>query len=126
MRLFSLPAYDLKRILYDSSTGKSSLVIIINYRGMAKLSAIPKLLEHLITLQTTHFYSSLISTSKHGPIRYRLTTADFSKALDPVSNSLLLLKLSYLWFPNNLLKWIESILSNHTQRVLFNITSGVL
>lgn len=58
---------------------------------------------------------------------------DFSKAFDRVDISLLLFKLSKLGFNPRLLKWIESYLTDRTQRVRFkgnlskivNVTSGV-
>lgn len=114
-----------------------------NYRGIAKLSDIPKLFEKIITDRLIHMVGSLISPYQHGFVRGRSTTTnlleltchvsngfsegcqtdviytDFSKAFDTISHELLLFKLDTLGFPPRLLSWISSYLRDRTQRVLF-------
>lgn len=116
---------------------------VSNYRGIAKLSAIPKLLEKIITGMLTHQVSSLLSPFQHGFRKSRstitnvleLTTCvndgfkdrlqtdvvytDFSKAFDKVNHELLLIKLNSMGFSNSLLSWLRSYLTNRVQRVLF-------
>lgn len=117
---------------------------ITNYRGIAKLSAIPKLFEKIITDQLTQFVSSQITVSQHGFIKGRSTSTnllefttlvingfkqsqqtdviytDFSKAFDCVNHNLLLKKMSLMGFPTTVLNWIESYLTDRKQQVLFN------
>jgi len=117
---------------------------ISNYRGIAKLSSIPKLFEKIITCQLQHHCRSIISPCQHGFTRCRSTSTnlleftslitrgflthhqtdviytDFSKAFDSVNHRILIYKLSLLGFPPNLLEWILSYLSNRTQMVCFN------
>lgn len=116
---------------------------ISNYRGIAKLSAIPKLFEKLITEMLSHQVSSLLSPKQHGFRKSRSTITnlleltsivndgfikkkqtdavytDFSKAFDKVNHDLLLFKLDLLGFSVMLLKWIESYLKNRKQYVKF-------
>jgi len=111
-----------------------------NYRGISKLSAIPKTFERIITSQLQHLCSSLISPCQHCFVKRRSTTTnlleltsfvldgfnkklqtdviytDFSKAFDSVNHSLLLFNLDQLGFPNNLL---TCYLNGRSQRVLF-------
>ena len=118
--------------------------MISNYRGIAKLSAIPKLLEKIITEQITHFVASTVSPKQHGFLKgcstvtnllefasttidgfsNRLQTdtifTDFSKAFDRVDHKLLLLKLDKIGFPGSLVNWIKSYLSSRRQCVVFN------
>jgi Reverse transcriptase (RNA-dependent DNA polymerase) len=59
---------------------------------------------------------------------------DYCKAFDCVTREKLLFKLYAYGIPSNLLKWIDSFLSNRTQRTRvgsslsdsFNLTSGVV
>jgi len=84
----------------------------MSYRGMWKLSAIPKLFENIITHRSEHSYRSLNSARQHGFIKRRSTTTilldytlfatnrfeknfltdvvctDFSKAFDSVNHPL--------------------------------------
>lgn len=114
-----------------------------NYRGIAKLSAIPKLFELLITRKLLHSLRSIISPCQHGFLQGKSTVTnlleftsivfsnfssklqtdaiytDFSKAFDRVDLSLLLLKLDLIGFPIQLLNWLKSYLLNRTQCVLF-------
>lgn len=117
---------------------------VSNYRGIAKLSAIPKLFEKCITDFLVHQISSLITPIQHGFRRgystmtniLQLTTlvnhgftkgqytdviyTDFSKAFDKVNHNLLLNKLSLMGFGGTLLSWIKSYLMCRSQSVRFN------
>jgi len=119
---------------------KGAKVNVQNYRGISKLSAIPKTFERIITSQLQHLCSSLISPCQHCFVKRRSTTTnlleltsfvldgfnkklqtdviytDFSKAFDSVNHSLLLFNLDQLGFPNNLL---TCYLNGRSQRVLF-------
>lgn len=114
-----------------------------NYRGIAKLSSIPKLLEKMLTDNLSHHVSCLLSSCQHGFRKSRstitnilqLTTTvnegfvrglqtdviytDFSKAFDKVNHNLLLTKLSHMGFTDSFLKWLRSYLTNRTQQVKF-------
>lgn len=114
-----------------------------NYRGIAKLSFIPKLFEKIVTERLIHMAGNLVSPYQHGFLKGKSTSTnllelcnhvfhaftvgcqtdviytDFSKAFDTVDHELLLLKLDSLGFPPRLLKWISSYLKDRTQRVLF-------
>lgn len=117
---------------------------VSNYRGIAKLSAIPKLFEHVITEQLNHSLRSLISSCQHGFFKGRSTSTnllefttsintgfsnghqsdavfmDFSKAFDSVNHKLLLMKLCKSGFSPALIKWLKSYLTERTQKVLVN------
>uniref|UniRef100_A0A0A1X4N6 Probable RNA-directed DNA polymerase from transposon BS n=1 Tax=Zeugodacus cucurbitae TaxID=28588 RepID=A0A0A1X4N6_ZEUCU len=117
-----------------------------NYRGIAKMSAIPKLFEAIVTDQITFLISPLISFSQHGFCKGKSTVTnllefvnhvsmgfrdnkntdviytDFSKAFDRVNHSILLQKLNLLGFQPRLLEWVSSYLTNRKQQVLFNNT----
>lgn len=116
---------------------------VSNYRGIAKLSAIPKLFEKLITDILSYQVSSIISPDQHGFRKGHSTVTnlmefssividgfvagkqtdaiytDFSKAFDKVNHELLLYKLNIIGLSLNLLKWIRSYLVNREQSVLF-------
>lgn len=116
---------------------------IANYRGIAKLSAIPKLFEKLVTSRLVHKFSGIVTSHQHGFVKGRSTVSnlleftslaleaftlrlqtdviytDFSKAFDTVSHGLLIHKLNLMGFPPGLLRWISSYLSGRTQRVKF-------
>lgn len=116
---------------------------IENYRGIAKLSAIPKLFEKLVTNRLLHFVGCLFSPYQHGFVRGRSSTTnlleltshifaafrakcqmdviytDFSKAFDTVVHNLLIYKLDIIGFPSNLLHWVSSYLNGRTQKVRF-------
>lgn len=120
-----------------------SKIEVSNYRGIAKLNAIPKLLEKILTDILSHQTSSLLSTRQHGFCKLRSTTTnllefttlinngfvnklqtdviytDFSKAFDKVNHVILLQKLSLMGFSIPALKWLSSYLSNRTQQVKF-------
>ena len=121
-----------------------SLTNVSNYRGIAKLSAIPKLFEKLITDVISHKVQPILSPYQHG-FRSGLSTitnliqfsstvikgfiqrnqtdtiyTDFSKAFDRVNHELLIYKLNQIGFSINLVKWISSYLRNRSQVVLFD------
>lgn len=122
--------------------------VISNYRCIAKLSAIPKLFELLVSRRILHYIKSIISPCQHGFMKGRSTITnllefachvhkgfvnkqqtdviytDFSKAFDTVVHKLLLQKLDLMGFPTSLLNWISSYLHNRTQRVIFNDVSS--
>jgi len=115
-----------------------------NYRGIAKLSCIPKVFEHIVTDSITPLVSPIISPQQHGFMKGRSTVTnllefssyvhdgfskgkqtdviftDFTKAFDRLCIPLLLHKLDVVGFSPKLLRWIESYLSNRSQRVLYN------
>lgn len=117
---------------------------IINYRGIAKLNAIPKLFEKCITDSLVHQVSPLLTPCQHGFRKgssamtniLQLTTlvnegftsgqqtdviyTDFSKAFDKVNHKLLLKKLDKMGFDNTYLSWLKSYLICRTQSVKFN------
>lgn len=114
-----------------------------NYRGIAKLSAIPKLFEKLVAAKIVHLLQSIISPQQHGFIKGRSTVTnllefvshvfsafssklqtdviytDFSKAFDKVNHNLLLWKLDMMGFSSKFLRWLSSYLKDRTQSVLF-------
>lgn len=117
---------------------------ISNYRGIAKLSAIPKLFEKLVTDHLCHHVSSVLSPFQHGFRKgcstvtnlLQFTTlvnrafvnkkqtdvvyTDFSKAFDKVNHLLLIKKLHLMGFTQSCLNWIYSYLTNRKQNVVFN------
>ena len=121
---------------------------IENYRGIAKLSIIPKLLEKIITDRIMYQVSSLISPYQHGFQKNCSTTSnliqltsainrgflinkqtdviytDFSKAFDKVNHILLVKKLKLIGFSNLCIEWIYSYLSNRTQSVRFRSSTS--
>lgn len=122
-----------------------------NYRGIAKLSSIPKLLEKFITDHLSHYVSSFMSPYQHGFRKgcstttnlLQLTTiinrgfvnsqqtdaiyTDFSKAFDKVNHTLLLYKLNLMGFTPNSLNWIKTYLCDRKQNVLYknNISKNI-
>jgi len=140
--IFTVPSY-MEGVLCDSSSKKGSKLDASNYRGISKLSAIPKRFENVIIPHLQHLCRSIISPCQHGFMKRRLTTTnlleltsfviqgfknnlqrdviytDFSKAFDSVNHYLLVRKLDPLSFPVDLLNWISSYLNGRTQQVLF-------
>jgi len=55
---------------------KSSKVEACNYRGISKLSEVPKLIENIITSDLQHLCRSVISPCQHGFIKRRSTTTN--------------------------------------------------
>ena len=123
---------------------------IKNYRGISKLSSLPKLFEMIICDYLYFNMKSLFAIEQHGFIRNRSTTSnlimitskicnafesknqldvvytDFSKAFDSTQFNILLKKLDDSGFSPPLLKWIESYLVNRKQTVCINGTSSKL
>lgn len=115
-----------------------------NYRGIAKLSFVPKLFESLICEHISFFTKSLIPFTQHGFTKGRSTTtnlleftahtlnamemgkqvdtfyADFSKAFDRIDHVLLCGKLTNLGFPSFWVEWIYSYLTHRKQRVMID------
>lgn len=114
---------------------------IKNYRGISKLSVIPKLFEKII--YDTLFYAvrPQLVNQQHGFINRRSTESnlcqlidyamnamdkgyqvdviytDYSKAFDKISHSLLIHKLQTFGIHGNLLRWLTSYLRDRTQAV---------
>lgn len=117
---------------------------ITNYRGIAKLSAMPKLFEAVLTTDLTFKVKSIITPHQHGfclgksTLTNLLTLSttvsegfasklqtdvgyfDFSKAFDQLNHRILFKKLSRLGFSDNYLQWITQYLTGRTQCVSFN------
>lgn len=122
-------------------TGKRSMVE--NYRGIAKLSEIPKLFEKLVCDQLYIYAQPIIYTQQHGFMKGRSTATnlveftsfakksiemgfqvdviftDFSKAFDKMIHKILLFKLEKLGFNTSILNWIRSYLHKRMQFVKF-------
>ena len=107
---------------------------IENYRGIAKLSAIPKIFEKIVKDKIYVLISQRISTHQHGFLAGKSTITnlvsftkyvldsieagyqvdviytDFSKAFDKVDHNILIGKLSNLGIPSNFLNWVTTYL----------------
>lgn len=116
---------------------------IKNYRGICKLSCIPKMFESIVSNFVWFYCNKIISSQQHGFVKGRSTCTnlieltskivshfekgqqtdviytDFSKAFDRVNHNLLLLKLKALGFPSWLNLWVASYLRDRTQQVIF-------
>ena len=114
---------------------------IENYRGISILSAIPKLLESILTDEIFKTYKRYINPTQHGFYQGRSTATnlavyqnflvssieqghqvdsiytDLFKAFDSVHHLLLLKKLSEIGISGSYLCWIQSYLSGRRQRV---------
>lgn len=112
-----------------------------NYRGICKLSAIPKLFESIVKCKLEFFIKEHISVSQHGFVSGRSTATnlvyftssvlnsfergcqvdtvytDFSKAFDSVNHNVLIHKLKCFGFHSSMLRWISSFLRNRVQLV---------
>lgn len=119
-----------------------------HYRGIAKLSAIPKVMEKMICDCVSYHWSSIICDSQHGFMKKRSTASnllnfttstirnftygyqtdciytDFSKAFDKVDHDLLVVKLLKIGFSPWFINWIKSYVSNRIQYVLLNETKS--
>jgi len=119
-----------------------------NYRGIAKLSCIPKVFEHIVTDSITPLVSPIMSFEQHGFMKGRSTVTnllefssyvhdgfakgkqtdvvytDLTKAFDRLCIPRLLHKLDSAGFSPKLLRWIKSYLSNRSQKVLFKNTTS--
>lgn len=117
---------------------------IKNYRGIAKLSSIPKLFESIITDDLSFKVKSVISPFQHGFCKGRSTVTnlltltslisdgfkhkcqtdvgyfDFSKAFDQLNHRILISKLSNYGISNCYIEWIMQYLSQRVQSVCFN------
>ena len=130
---------------------------IKNYRGIAIISCIPKLFESIVNKRIFEQVKNSITINQHGFFKGRSTATnllefvnftlaamdrgnyvetlytDYSKAFDRVDITLLIFKLKRIGLDNQLVKWIESYLTNRTQFVRFKghlsdpvkVTSGV-
>lgn len=130
---------------------------VCNYRPICKIPIIPKLFEKIVYNKLVFLLKEVISPLQHGFVNGRSTTTnlvvfnnylvnslecgfqcdvvytDFSKAFDRVNHSILLSKLKKIGFFSSILKWLESYLTDRTQRVQINnilsdsvnVTSGV-
>lgn len=119
------------------------LLNVSNYRGIAKLSAVPKLFEKVVTGFVSHNVASLLHPCQHGFRKGHSTVTnllqfsaevmegfarreqtdviytDFSKAFDKVNHGLLLFKLDRMGFGCNFLSWLSSYLVDREQVVSF-------
>lgn len=128
-----------------------------NYRPVSLTCICSKMLEHIILHNMSSKLNDILIPQQHGFRKglsctsQLLTTTqsimrevdkggcvqaavlDFSKAFDKVSHSLLMSKLFYFGFSNDILSWILDFLSDRSQRVVLNgfssnaetVTSGV-
>jgi hypothetical protein len=114
---------------------------IENYRGIAILSAIPKLFEKLVVDRIYFKLKEKITINQHGFMKCRSAVSnlmeftsfcvkamengcqvdavytDFSKAFDRLNHLLLLKKLRTYGFVSRMYRWIESYLTGRTQTV---------
>lgn len=114
---------------------------VSNYRGVAILPTIGKLLEKLVCVRLTKDMSDAIASAQHGFLRGRSTTTnlmefanyalkviesgsqvdaiytDIRKAFDQINHRFLIQKLKELGVHECLLDWIKSYLENRVQRV---------
>lgn len=119
---------------------------IENYRGISKLSAIPKLFENLVKNKLEFITREHISDRQHGFVSGRSTITnlalfsnyvlnsfesknqvdaiytDFSKAFDSVDHSTLIHKLKLYGLHSTLLDWLSSYLMGRSQKVIINNT----
>lgn len=122
---------------------KGDRSIIENYRGIAILSAIPKLLDKIMADRLASQMVTIISDNQHGFMRGRSSATnlllfsnflingiesghqidaaftDFSKAFDRVNIDILCKKLIKIGFDVHFVDWIRSYLSGRTQFVKF-------
>lgn len=128
-----------------------SLNDVRNYRPIAKLSIIAKIIDSLMADQLFMHFSHKLSTNQHGFFKKRSTVTnllaytdkmqqcleeggqvdvvftDFSKAFDKVSHQLLIDKLDSLGVGGSALKWFQSYLTGRTQRVkILNSLSDIV
>lgn len=120
---------------------KGSRTMVENYRPIAKLSVIPKLIEGLVASHLQTSLTGQINQFQHGFIRRRSTVTnlasfcqvasdaldnnsqldvlyvDLAKAFDKVDHTRLILKLKKLGLPDSLTRWISSFLSSWSYRV---------
>ena len=123
---------------------KGSRNDIRNYRPIAIISAIPKLLDRIMYNKTLLLCSHIISNKQHGfvPSRSTITNLalftnrifssfsrnrqldavylDFRKAFDLINHKILLLKLKHYNLPIKFIHWIESYLTGRFSCVRIN------
>ena len=116
---------------------------VANYRGIAIISAIPKLFEKFVCSKLSEMVIPVMNDQQHGFLKSRSTNTnlviytskimnqlesgkqidsiytDFSKASDRVNHEILFHKLKALGVSGNLLHWLISYLSNRTQQIKF-------
>lgn len=122
---------------------------VANYRGISKLSCIPKMFEKIVLSFIEFECKSIISPIQHGFQKGKSTASnllefcsdvipktqlglqtdviylDFTKAFDRVNHSILLQKLSNYGLSNWILRWLESYLKDRVQAVMFkNVSSS--
>ncbi|KAJ0178985.1 hypothetical protein K1T71_005760 [Dendrolimus kikuchii] len=121
---------------------KGSRSSIDNYRPISILSTIAKLFEKIIYTYIYPIIARNIPDTQHGFYKGRSTTSnlaifsdyihnnmenggqvdviytDFEKAFDRVDHFILLHKLEYLGIQGDLLRWVESYLTNRSQIVV--------
>lgn len=121
---------------------KGSRSLIDNYRPISILNCISKVFEKLVYKQIYPLISRGIPYSQHGFVKGRSTVSnlalfsdyvlnemegggqvdviytDFEKAFDRVDHNILLCKLQALGIHGDLLRWIQSYLSNRSQLVV--------
>lgn len=114
---------------------------IKNYRGISKLSVLPKLFEKIICDTLYPTLRPMLITQQHGFLDKRsietnlceyldyITNAmdgnyqvdaiytDYSKAFDKISHSILLKKIEHFGIHGDLLRWLTSYLRDRTQAV---------
>ena len=117
-----------------------------NYRPVSLTSICSKLLEHIFVSNITNHYdfNNTLTDCQHGFRSHRSCESqlisffqdlsyqcqgggqidaiimDFTKAFDKVPHQKLLLKLAHYGIRGNQLKWVDSFLTNRTQRVVVN------
>lgn len=125
---------------------KGSLNDISNYRPIAILPVLAKVLERLVLTKTNFFFRQCISPLQHGFISGRSATTnlllfqsaivdafakrnqvdalalDFSKAFDKINHHRLVQKLQACGFDGCLLQWFSSYLQGRSLQVRFNST----
>lgn len=119
-----------------------------NYRGVAGLNSIPKLLEKLVTDKLTPSIVKHLHSSQHGFRNGKSTTTnlvcltdmvlnslrtniqidavytDFRKAFDRVNHRVLIKKLQCFGINGSLLQWLQSYVTGRVQRVKLGETTS--
>lgn len=117
---------------------------VSNYRGISLLSAIPKLFESIVCDHMYFGLKSYIADEQHGFFRGRSAVSnlmefskraldvievkaqldviytDFSKAFDSINHVIVVEKLKSFGIAHNLIKWIDSYLTERVQFVKIN------
>ena len=125
---------------------KGSQQMVDNYRPVAIMSAIPKMLDSIFCNKLKSLIGSLISDRQHGFMSGRSTVTnltiftnylfssiknksqvdaiylDFKKAFDLVDHEVMLLKMKGYGFPHKFINWLSDYLTNRTLNVNINGT----